>query len=461
MKKVLFLTLGNRDLQLPPSAKIERAIYDHFDTGNIDTQDNNIIKKSDKKFIEHSRLIWENYEDCFSEVTFPMVDKSIELAGDDLQEIVIITTKQSPLDPQDCHYIALFLKKVLESKNYVVNYEPITFPPIDLGELVEFFNTLYEKYSGWSIYFGNSGGTPDMRAASHMSAMFKGVEFITLKSPNRGKEQDRVSKINNFKKQEHLVLQHIVEKMLLNYDYAGILQLPLQDDEILLLAEYAQTRLLLDHDRLRLIIENISNPDLDIPEVFTPFELMVEVAQSARIKCKQNAYADYLWRLFSIGDNLLIPDMEIILGGKIIHNKKDGHAYWNSLLDKDPELKKYLESSTVNDKPLNFNEPNAFAYVKILKYSVTNNGYIKTTTLDTLDKIIGNLRDLRNGIAHNMKGISRVMIEEKISPKLLLSNTKGIEGLNHLICQHFNLSPDEIKIYDHLNALILNRLMAV
>jgi hypothetical protein len=60
-----------------------------------------------------------------------------------------------------------------------------------------------------------------------------------------------------------------------------------------------------------------------------------------------------------------------------------------------------------------------------------------------------------------MKGISRVMIEEKISPKLLLSNTKGIEGLNHLICQHFNLSPDEIKIYDHLNALILNRLMAV
>lgn len=449
MKKVLFLTLGNRDLQLPPTAKELSAINDHFDVGNIDTQGNYIIKKSDKNFVEHSCALWEKYDFYHTEVLFPMVQKSIDIAGNDLSKIVLITTQQTPMDPQDCHYVALFLEKYLRDRNYDVSYRPIQFPPVNLGDLVDFFNALFKEYEDFQIIFGNSGGTPDMRAASHLAAIFKNVEFITLQTRKQPEQTW------NFRKQESLVLKHIIEKMLLNYDYSGITILPIQNEQILNLSNYAQRRLLLDFEGLKSLENASGTEEFKLNSEFDVIELMVEMAESARIKYFQKAYADYLWRLFAISDNLFVPDVEIILGGKIIYNKKQDHPEWNELLNKIPGLVAKLQTAKYNKSPLNYSEPNKYAYDHILKFAVENNGHILKPTLMPLFKVLSELASLRNSIAHNLKGINKEIIENKIPKKLIPSGFPPIEGLNNLICQHFNLSPNNIGVYTEINKKIL------
>lgn len=454
MQKVLFITIGNRDLQLPPSAKIERSIGQFFEEGNKDVGENEVIKKRD--FISCSEHAWESYDQLSGEVVFPMIQKSIDLVGEGLNEIVLVTTKQDPLDAQDCHYIALFVQKWLTERKYTVKYRPITFPPVDLGQLLDFFTTCYNEYEGWDIFFGNSGGTPDMRTASHMAGMFKGIEFITFQA------REQTSHTRNFIKQERLVLSHIVNRMLDNYDYSGIQQLPLQDENIHFLANYAQTRLLLDRSTLnQQLKEEVAGkyPTLVLQEDMSTDDQMKEVVQSARIKFHQKAYADYLWRIFTIGDNLLIPHVELLLEGRVEYVKKDGHALWNQLLANKPELVTYLSNCKINEVPLKIDEPNAYAYDAILKYFVSINAYNQPITLDPLMKIINDLRPLRNAIAHNMKGIGLDEIESKVSAKQLRkadldTEATGVAGLNTLLCRHFSLDEGDFGIYDEVNQLI-------
>jgi len=245
-----------------------------------------------------------------------------------------------------------------------------------------------------------------------------------------------------------------------SYDYAGLMQLPLQDEGIQLLAEYAQTRLLLDHSRLNEIAERLPYPFLQLPDTPSPNDLMKEIVQSARIKFHQRAYADFLWRIFTIGDNIHIPHIESILNGVVVFNKKDGHKTWHDLINNQPELKQFLENFKINENPLKIDEPNAFAYNAILKYAMEKNIYSPPPTLIPLVKIIDDLRGLRNGIAHNMKGISLEQIEAKIPPRLLPGTVKGVKGLHTLICNHFGLPEDHIGVYDEINTLIRQRLSA-
>ncbi|MBK8656811.1 MAG: hypothetical protein IPN20_23540 [Haliscomenobacter sp.] len=240
MKKVLFLNLGNRDLQLPPTATLPNPIFNHFDEGNIDSGSNYVIKKNDRRFLSTANAFGMPMILVEDQVVFPMVEKSIELSGRKLDKIVIVTTLQNPSDSQDCHFIAFFLEKWLRERKYSVEFRPISFPPVDFGDLTEFYNCLYNEYDHtWGIVFGNSGGTPDMRAASHFAGMFRGIKFITIQA------REGTFLLKNYQKQEQLILKHIVEKMLGNYDFAGILSLPVSL-KIKRLAEYALARISLN-----------------------------------------------------------------------------------------------------------------------------------------------------------------------------------------------------------------------
>lgn len=453
--KVLFLSIGNRDLQLPPNARLPRILADHFETGNIDTNGNHILKKSDKQFLTHSQAIWENYTDCSTELAFPMVEQSIESCGEAPQKIVVITTNQEPQDVQDCHYVALFLQQYLKDQGYDAEYAPITFPPVDLGQLIEFFIELYEKFADYHIYFGNSGGTPDMRAASHMAAMFRGVEFITVQA--RVPQQQT----SNFRHQEALVLKHIVKNMLANYDYAGIQQLPLQNEQVMQLTTYALARLSLDLEQLHTAPVNVLLPEhLRIREKSSKESLMREVAFSALIKYHQKAYGDYVWRLFTIGDNLLLPYVEQVLEGPVVYSTKDNHQSWNDLISPKTTLIAFLSTKTVNKAPLDYQSPNAYAYEQILKYYESEEKtFAPPAYMWNIHKSINEVRGLRNGFAHNMKGINLDGIENKLSDKLTLKQNKRSEGLNLMLRRHLGIPETPgIELYDHINALIIQEL---
>lgn len=452
MKTVLFLNLGNRDLQLPPTADLPNPIFNHFDEGNIDSGVNYVIKKNDRRFLEHSQRIYDAYEICKNQVVFPLVEKSIELSCKKVDKIFIITTSQDPLDTQDCHFIALFLEKWLKERKFNVEYIPITFAPIDFGALSEFYTNLYNKFDDqWQIIFGNSGGTPDMRAASHFAGMFRGIKFITIQA------REGTSFLKNYQKQEQLVLKHIIEKMLGNYDFAGILSLPVSSN-IKRLAEYALSRISLDFEKTGELALKLKNKEFKLPDISQVPKLEQETLLSARIKFHQKAFADYLWRLFTIRDNMLTPYVESLLGGKIEYDRKNGHPSWNQLIAKEDKLTDYLSSRIIMGQPLKYSEPNAYCYDAILDFFEKERGWKRPDLLVKIKKNLDNLAPLRNAIAHYYSGINIEKIEENLVQKYLPENNKNINGLNQILCEYCGVSETDFGIYSFIAKKIIKEI---
>jgi hypothetical protein len=447
-KIVLFVTLGNRDLQIPPDAKLPLNFFKaHFDEGSEDSGSNYVVKKNDQQFIYHSESIWNSFEDCKSQVTFPMVEKCLDLIPRP-DEIVIITTKQNPFNSQDCHFVALFLEKWLNEKGYFVKYRPIEFPPIDFEKLVEYYSGLFEEYSsGYEMYFGNSGGTPDMRTASNFAGMFKGINFITI--PAKQSSNDKNLFVKNYREQEKLVLKHIVENMLSNFDFSGLLSLPI-DEKSKDYAHYALARIAFDFDTAKYYAGKLMDPDLKIPDIENIKILETEMLQSARIKFHQKSFADYLWRLFTIMENLLIPYVESLMNGKIVHNKKNNHQDWNNLISNIPKLREFLEQQKIGDAPLNFAEPNIYAYSKILKFFENEDKWSKPDLLVRIQKNLENLRSLRNSIAHNYDGISLEKINSQLVKSTFLNMETSADNFNKMLCSYCEIKFDSHGIYSQI-----------
>ncbi len=446
MQHILFITIGTRDLQLPPQVQIEVQLFEHFEAGNVDTGKNHVVKRND--FLRHTQAILEAYDQLKDRVVFPMVEKSIELAGENIQEIVLISTCQDPNDVQDTYFLGQFIQRRLHEKGFVVHEQPIIFPPIDFEQLVEFFTNLYERFIGYQIFFGNSGGTPDMRAASHFAGMFRNIQFITL--------QARTGQANmrNFDRQERLVLLHTIEKMLENFDYAGITQLPLSNNIISKYAEYALARMSLDFERANDIARQLDIADWIVPE--NPKVNEQETYFSAKIKLHQHAWADYLWRLFTIHDNIFVPHIEELLSGKVMHNPKTEHEEWRRLIAQHPELESYLRSKVLkNGSPLRWEEPNKFVYHQILRFFHERGEYLLTAELEDIHKNLLALGALRNAIAHNYKGINRQMIEEKLIGKTLPDGQPALEGFNRLLESYMGIAAEDFGIYPKVNQRIL------
>lgn len=441
MQNILIITLGNRDLQLPSNATLPISIFKHFEGGNVDTGENYVIKKNDRLFLEHSERIWDAYEICKNEVVFPMVETCLVELKAKPDKIILISTAQDPLDSQDCVYIANFLQKRLSENDYSVDFYPLRCSPVNFPKLVEVFSGLYQQWEGHQIWVGNSGGTPDMRAASYAGGFFRGIRYITLQA------RDKQANVTNFQAQEKLVLKHVVEKMLDNFDYSGLLNLPINDPEIKLLAEYALARLSLDFDHANEIAAQMHNPMLALPSNMGIRDKEKEVWISAKIKFQQKAWGDYLWRLFLIQDNLWIPLLENQLNGPIIHKKESNFKEWKDLIGKHPKLVKYLDNCKISNKPLRYEEPTKTVFDKIKIFYK-----IGTPILNEIDKIMNiSMRDLRNGVAHNYRGVNREIIEKELN-----ASNVTIEEFHKKISIHVAIKEDDFGVYAKISEKILN-----
>lgn len=441
MKKILIATLGNRDLQFSVTSNLPVHCYDLFEKGGSDTGSNLVIKKSGGGFLKNSEAILAAYDQLDELVCFPMIQTYLEKMTEKPDMVVLVSTQQEPLDSQDCCYVAQFLQKWLKNKDYVVDFYPLECAPVNFPALVEVFTLLYDGYRDAHIFVGNSGGTPDMRAASYAAGFFRGIQYITLQA------RDKQVNITNFRAQERLVLRHVAENMLSNFDYSGLLQLPFKDDSLKLLAEYALARLSIDFERANTMAQHIGDETLLLPDSMNIREKEREVWVSAKIKYHQKSWGDYLWRLFLIQDNLWIPLIEERLSGSIIHNKNSRFREWNDLLHSNPDLLKYLETYRIGTRPLRYEEPTKIVYDVIRRFY-----RLGTPILNELDEIMNQgMRDLRNGVAHNYKGINREIIEAELLEKSRI----GIEAFHEKMTLHTGIPKNSFGIYDRLNNQIL------
>ncbi|MBW6480340.1 MAG: hypothetical protein K0B37_13005 [Bacteroidales bacterium] len=223
MKNILIILVGNREIQVRKDSPVLSSFPDMW-VPNNDDPDFMIVNKS-LSFLENSKVVYQNYNQIFRDaIEFPMISLTIKEVHEPLSEIVFIASKQNPTDKQDCYYFGELAKEHFKSKftdTKVLNFD---FNPTDFRTLLEFYIQLFNQYEGYNVYVGNSGGTPDMRAATYMAGVFRNIQFITINARNKTANK------NNFKSQENAILKHIIDKMLTVYDYEGIKYLPVSDD---------------------------------------------------------------------------------------------------------------------------------------------------------------------------------------------------------------------------------------
>ena len=179
-------------------------------------------------------------------------------------------------------------------------------------------------------------------------------------------------------------------------------------------------------------------------------DLERETYFSAKIKYAQGAFSDYLWRLFTIHDNMFIPLTEQLLGSQVIYRRKDGHANWNNLLNTKLDLVNHLENKLINEIPLNFREPNKIAYKAIVDYYIPVDSTNRPPFIDDINACLSCLGELRNAVAHHYKGIGHGDIIEKL-PK----NHKTT--FNDTLSQFVGEQWSDFGIYQKINDEILKR----
>lgn len=235
MKTAVVLLLGNRDIQIHKK-KFENVVqrFSKYFVPNKDGGDTHFIidkfdaNKNNIGFLEITKLIWENYEyfkDVIEYTLWEQTSKILKEKQITIDKIFISTSKQNPPNIQDSFYIAYCIQKFLEENGFETKLKLCSYNPTDFEQMTNFYLELFaeveKKFD--KIFISNTGGTPQMRTASHFAGIFKDYEYISVSST-----QKTASK--TFKQQENQILRQIIEKMLDVYDYEGILSLPVSNE---------------------------------------------------------------------------------------------------------------------------------------------------------------------------------------------------------------------------------------
>jgi len=467
MKTALIILLGNRDIQIHESKYNDlKAKYAQFLSHN-EKEGYYVVDKygaaqHKKSFFEISELFWQDYDYLINFFEFPLWQKTIDSIDNEINKIFISTSNQNPPNKQDCAYFAYILKKYLESKKFDVEIKFSESNPTDFESMFNFYSELFNSIEKDfdKLIISNTGGTPQMRTASHFAGLFRFYDYIAISA------SDNSSPMKTFQQQETLILYNIVEKMLNTFDYEGINNLPIQNDEIKNLSNYAIARIALNHCyALKFIEDNIAfeneNKDFyqnlkdEINYNFGIRDLERETFLSANIKFKQKSYGDYLWRLFTIHENMSIPIIEQALktriDKKMLKNKPD-YTEWNEVLHKYPELIEYLKSKKIGKSELNWTVPNRIVFSYVSKWIFKKGLLVPHKYFNDIFSCLENLKDLRNDIAHNYEGIGLNNIEECLPKKITL------EFFNEMLGEYIGIKWNSIDTYNRINKKILDLL---
>ena len=451
--KTIICTIGNRDLQFDVNKNT--GDLSEYLIKNNDAPEYLIIKKSDYNLYELTERIYHNYDHYREIVAFPLIEKALANIHGNSKRLVLITTNQNPSDKQDTYFIALTAQKYFQEKGYNSEINIIDFNPTDFNKLFTLFSNIFDNYTNDELFCANSGGTPQMKTASEFAGIFRNIQYITINARSE-------TSLSNFKNQERIVLKHTIERMLEVFAYEGVALLPVIPECVKNLCEIALALLSLDFKTAKKISEKLDgNLDENLLTILKESKDNIDITKkmylSAKIKFFQKSYGDYLWRLFSIHDNIFIPYVEKFFESKIKYCEEDNHSEWNNLLRSRSDLTEHLEDCVVGFKneKLNYNIPNKYVYFEILKFAnKSNTDFINQEQFEKLKKIHENLNRLgiiRNAIAHSLKGVNIKDIEKKLQKT-------SIDEFNNLLADYFKIPNDDYCEFNLINKEILKAL---
>jgi len=403
-----------------------------------------------------------------------MVDTALALLNNKVDLIIFTTSHQDPPDKQDCYYLALMAKDHYNNEDFATETRFCPYNPTDFRNLLDYYLKLIHEFKGEKIYFANSGGTPDMRAASYFAGIFSNVDYITINA------REKKANATNFRQQENQILRHTVQKMLNVYDYEGIRNLPV-----------SKAALKLSEDALNLynlVQFNVDGKDGKKPGYEEVSKRAICLLINNMNACyKQGRYVDALGRIFRIEEAIGQLLFYIELKAKSILDNDDKFERIHrttSEKKKNTELIKYekLIKSTeriveivkanyseiicskdecsnsypvfMNNTKVSLNCGKNFYYFFFRSINQCQEVYDFFEKLNNGYKQDSNkLQELRNSsiMGHGFKGISKPEIESVIG-----SYSEFLQTLVSLCNQHLSLQYEDV--FEKLNKEILANL---
>jgi len=470
---VLIITIGSRDLQLNPEFK------DQPEATQIKTycpQNTDRLMFSSPR--DGAKLLLDDQE-LFKKVQpyleYPIIKPSLEHVKKyhkKIDKIILIPTDQP--DKIDEKYRKMdtvnFAKLIqqLISDNFGRHIEIKTYSVkrevTDLDRTYHFFSKEFEKNNspfrfkeGANIFLHAQGGID----AINFALLLKLIEYYPSVNQLHKPENSPVSSKLPF---PQLFLKNLLNQKIqtaLQHFHYNTVSAITTDSHVKLLAEYAEARIALNHDKAIKCIHELLEQDhhtdrstyydlikpINSPDIK---QLERELYNTAQIKFTQNSYADYIWRLFTIHDNLFIPHLEEYFKQKIVYNENSHHSEWNDMLSQYPEIQDFLDNRTVKARPLEWKKPSKLVYKAILEY--IHKGTKNPKYVHEIHDLLMPIAELRNNIAHRYEGISLNDINKKL-PK-----NKSVDDLHSLLGNYFGEPWGELTVYQQINELIEKKL---
>jgi hypothetical protein len=447
MKNIFIITLGTREVQFTRSNLLKNGfILPDTSQGMLKhqaTEDELFIVENNPNYPEYVSCsyprpaglailkFWSLFENL---VELPLIQNALEniLKSYIIDQYILIYTDQRDVDNSNKQYKrnfnrdTLYFREIIRKKLRLAgdnasdadtNDIAITEKSTDIDFQYRDFaikckNLFSAKEEINQIFLLAQGGIDQINNALTLQLIQAFGKKVNLWQQAEGANSRRLEFpflfINDLNRQK--ILKHLED-----YDFGLICDFKdsLQSEAIEL-AQYGKARLNLDYSYASKYFtqENISS-ETKCRDLYL----------IAKIFFKRNDFGNYLWRLFTLLENIYRYKCEIVLGDtKMFFNPtlKENTA-WQKKLNEIPGLYNWLNNRTINNKPIELNQPNRYLFKHAYVFFCKNNYLQDPSQLQCEINFIFNISQgivsLRNKLAHHLDPISKDIIENSLKGK--------------------------------------------
>lgn len=465
MKNYLIITIGTRDVQIQKAAvepndfeieiEIRREVPFRF-VRHRHQPDTRVAAKTSDDFPDFytlnpradGRMILkgENWDLFRPILDVPLIRPALEYLKSQSVSIDIImlvfTDQQQAFDEGrvkkasyiagDTVFFADIIERFIREDSYFNQtaidpfgrYESVADMAVQYDEFRKIKKDLISDDEVGKVYLFAQGGIDQINQALtlRLIELFEGrVVYLQNAEGHQVQELDFPRRFMN------VLNEQKVHKHLADYDFGYIDKALYQDKLVCHLAQYASRRLNLQHNQVKVNTDVLLKDSRVEPlwailnqPINTDQQKLEDLYLSVKISSHQRKYADLLWRLFTLGENLFKVSIEAVLGPVDKYRMKpvqlratnNRNADWESCLSRiDSSLIVEL-SATKNYKgyPVSVDNPNRWAYQALHKI-LTAKGFIphrpdQVARYTIVGNAIEELATSRNDIAHKLGSVS-------------------------------------------------------
>lgn len=473
----IFITVGTRDLQLNQEVSGLELFYS--------PESKTYSIKNPRSIGSYLTSRERKFPDV-GEFEYPIIKPAfnfIREQGFNIKWVKLVVTNQvdavEEYKKNDTYFYPLILEQLIRRDFKGILDEQIDFVPLSIERNIIFLDSMYEFFNKYfsendqykayadtdKVFFLGQGGVDALNTGLLLNLIEFFPNLIQLQK-SAGVDHALPLKFTDlfrsgFRKK---LYENSINQALKQYNYSLIKEIVNKKTSEFYLSSYALARNHLDFNLARKSLMELMKIDLNNRDTYTVWyqELAPESNQnviqrelffSAMIHFYQGAYSDYLWRLFTLEENLLKPILEIKLGGKIEYDSSSKHASWLNLINANMELKQYLEKPiTGANFKLDFKTPNRIVFRYVYNYFFPEDHPERPAGITGILEGLTTLSKLRNDLAHSMTGVSLEEINRKLNGRA--------EDLNALLFDYFDVGNNTLPPYDEVNAFMQKLLKA-